>query len=271
MLRLNPEPMIISKDNHSIKKLIGLKKENRRKKAGLILVEGIKEVEMARAGGLPVLQVYYVPGMPCKQVMQKFKDADVYEVSKDVFAQLSFRQNPDWIMAVASQPDQGLDKIDIGVCPLLLVLDSLEKPGNLGAIVRTAEAAGVDAVIVCDKGVDIYNHNVIRASRGAVFSIPVLRSESKQTKEWLENKGLRIVVATPHTQNIYTDQDLSEPAAIIVGSEDKGVGKIWLGRGVREVKIPLVGKIDSLNVSVSAGILVYEAIRQRNRKEFAKL
>jgi len=148
--------------------------------------------------------------------------------------------------------------------PLVIVAESVEKPGNLGAILRTADAAGVDALLVCDPRVDIWNPNVVRASRGAVFSVPTVECDNAAALEWLEGRGIRILAATPSADQVYADIDLRAPVAIAVGTEDEGLSAFWMSNAQVKVRIPMLGKVNSLNVSVSTALLVYEAIRQRS-------
>jgi TrmH family RNA methyltransferase len=143
------------------------------------------------------------------------------------------------------------------------VAESIEKPGNLGAILRTADAARVDAVLVCDPRVDAYSPNVVRASRGTIFTIPVVETKSAQALVYLQRRGIRVLAATPSAQETYTQQDLRAPVAIAVGTEDEGLSSLWISHADVRVKIPMRGKVNSLNVSIAAALIVYEAVRQR--------
>jgi TrmH family RNA methyltransferase len=149
---------------------------------------------------------------------------------------------------------------------LVIVAESVEKPGNLGAILRTADAANVDAVIVCDPRVDLWNPNVIRASRGAVFAVPTVEAESSTALAWLRSGKMRVLAATPSAEVLYTDINLSEPTAIAVGTEDEGLTDFWMQNADLKVKIPMLGKVNSLNVSIATALITYESVRQRNRK-----
>jgi TrmH family RNA methyltransferase len=148
--------------------------------------------------------------------------------------------------------------------PLVIVAESIEKPGNLGAILRTADAAHVDALLVCDPRVDVWNPNVVRASRGSLFNVPVVECDNASALAWLKSRKTHIVAATPSANALYTDVDLREPAAIAVGTEDEGLTDFWILNADVKVKIPMMGKVNSLNVSVSTALIVYEAVRQRN-------
>jgi TrmH family RNA methyltransferase len=147
--------------------------------------------------------------------------------------------------------------------PLIVVAESLEKPGNLGAILRTADAAHIDALLVCDPRVDPWNPNVVRASRGALFSVPIVECENFSALAWLNARGIRVVAATPSAELTYTEVDLRQPAAIAVGTEDEGLSEFWMSNADLRVRIPMGGRVNSLNVSVSAALILYEAVRQR--------
>jgi len=151
--------------------------------------------------------------------------------------------------------------------PLVIVAESIEKPGNLGAILRTADAADVDAVLVCDPRVDVWNPNVVRASRGALFSVPTLECDNASALEWLKTRKIQVLAATPSAKVFYSDVNLCEPTAVAVGTEDAGLTEFWMSRADVRVKIPMAGKVNSLNVSVSTALIVYEAVRQRNQPQ----
>jgi len=255
--------MIHSTDNPKIKHVIALKKENRRKKSGLIVIEGKKEVTMARQAGLKIKELYCLADSGQTETPNLVLADQVYKVSDKVFRAMSFRQNIDGYLAVAKEPAQTLDRLKPGPTPLFLVLNNLEKPGNLGAAARIADATGADALLVCDPQVDIYNHNVIRASRGSVFIVPVIKTTSQKALAWLAQQGVQIVVTSPQADQDYDQLDLKGSTAIVIGSENRGVDSIWLENDLTLAKIPLLGQIDSLNASVSAGVLLYEALRQR--------
>ncbi|MEK7850807.1 MAG: RNA methyltransferase, partial [Deltaproteobacteria bacterium] len=154
----------------------------------------------------------------------------------------------------------------LGKSPLLVVVEGVEKPGNLGAILRSADAASADGVMVCGKSTDIYNPNVIRASIGTVFTVPIVEGSSAEIINWFRGKGVKIVAATPHAETEYFDADLSGPCAIVMGSEHEGLSDAWLKEADTLVRIPMKGEADSLNLSVSTALLLYEAVRQRREK-----
>lgn len=195
--------------------------------------------------------------------------AEVLTVQGNVFRKISYRENPDGYLAVFGIPERSLDGLRLGQPPLLLVADSLEKPGNLGAILRTADAARLDAVISCGKPVDLWSPNVIRASRGAAFTVASLEVDDNQAMRWLRNNGIRVIAASPSAIMRYTEADMSGPVAIAVGAEDAGLSAFWMEHSDIQVSIPMLGQVNSLNVSVSAALLVYECIRQRGRDSSA--
>jgi TrmH family RNA methyltransferase len=178
---------------------------------------------------------------------------------------MSYRENPDGWLAVFPIPDIRIDELAPSDSPLLIVAESIEKPGNLGAILRSADAAQVDALLVCDPRVDAWSPNVVRASRGALFSVPVVECSNASALAWLKRHKIKVVAATPAAHLVYSDVDLREPVAIAVGTEDKGLTGFWMSEADLRVRIPMLGKVNSLNVSVSAALIVYEALRQRSQ------
>lgn len=253
---------IASTQNPRVKQLVRLRDDKRtRREEGAMLVEGFDEIRLALAAGREPLTLLSAPelapraltGIPILPLT----------VSRAVFEKISYRDNPDGWLAVFLIPQTLLSDLTLSANPLVIVAESVEKPGNLGAILRTADAAGVDAILVCDARVDAWNPNVVRASRGAVFSVPIVACENAEALKWLKEKKIRVAAATPSAAEIYTDADLSQPTAIVVGTEDEGLSEFWLANADARVKIPMTGKVNSLNVSVSTALIVYEAQRQR--------
>ena len=189
--------------------------------------------------------------------------AEVITVKRAVFEKISYRENPDGWLAVFPIPKSSLENLKLGASPLLIVAEAVEKPGNLGAILRTADAAGVDALLVCDPRVDLYNPNVVRASRGALFTVPSVEAKNADVLAFLRKHGIKILAATPQAEAEYTRQDLRGPLAVAVGTEDEGLTDFWLKEADIKVKILMRGKANSLNVSVATALIIYEAIRQR--------
>ena len=176
---------------------------------------------------------------------------------------MAYRDRPEGLIAIARMKEHRLSDMPRKPRGLYLVAEAVEKPGNLGSILRSADAAGADGLIVCDKRTDIYNPNVIRASTGALFSVPLAEASPEEAAAWLGELGIRTLAATPHTESLYTDVDLSGGVAIVVGAEQYGLSSFWLDKADFKVRIPMLGKADSLNVATAATILLYEAARQR--------
>ena len=187
----------------------------------------------------------------------------VFEVSAAVYARIAYREGTEGVMAIVETPELGLERLNLPEKPLIVVLESVEKPGNLGAVLRSADAAGADAVIVCDPLADVFNPNVIRASTGAVFSVPVAVASSEEAIVFLKKNNIRILTAQLQDSVLYYDSDMTDGTAIVMGTEDKGLSDIWRKAANEHIRIPMLGVADSLNVSVSAAILLFEAVRQR--------
>jgi len=187
----------------------------------------------------------------------------IYQVAPAAFAKVAFGSRNEGVVAVAEVPSFSLDQFTPRPTGPLLLLEGVEKPGNLGALLRSADGAGADAVSVCDPATDLNNPNVIRNSIGTLFYLPVAEATSEETIAFLKEMGLQILSAVPDAEAVYTDCDLTGPLAIVVGAEDRGLSNVWKDQAELNVKIPMLGKNDSLNVSVSAAILLYEAVRQR--------
>jgi RNA methyltransferase, TrmH family len=259
---------ITSPANPRIKHLVALRRRRSRDQAGVTLVEGLAEIELAFAAGVRAQSLYFCPALATPESLLLARRAEglgteVVAVSKAVFEKISYREGPDGWLAVVPSVASTLDSLKLGPRPLVLVCAGLEKPGNLGAILRTADAAGLAAVIAADPVTDWGNPNVVRASKGAVFSVPVASATSAQVLDWIAGMGLRIVAATPDATHLVTEVDLTGPTAIAVGAEQTGLTSQWLERADQAIRIPMFGKADSLNVSISAAIITYEAVRQR--------
>ncbi|MCK5211279.1 RNA methyltransferase [Candidatus Parcubacteria bacterium] len=257
---------INSLQNPLIKETVKLRKPSERRKRSEILVEGYQEIKLAQNSGHSAQQLFY-----CAEYADKRHSPDsllsqeTILVSEEVFDKISYRDNPDGFLAVISRPENYLAgiKLNKDKPALIIVLESVEKPGNLGAILRTADAAGVDALIVCDAQTDIYNPNVIRSSLGTLFSVPVAIASNSEALSWLKENKINILSATPAANDIYSNEDMTNALAIVVGTEHDGLSAFWLNNADKQIKLPMLGKIDSLNASVSTAILTYEALRQR--------
>ncbi len=179
------------------------------------------------------------------------------------FRKASYRDRPEGLLAVARQFPTGLDRLDLGPAPLLLVVEGIEKPGNLGTMMRTAEAAGAAALIVCDPTTDPFNPNVVRASLGTLFSLPLAVADTPDAIAWLHGRGIRTVATTPAATKPHWEADLAGAVAVVVGSEQYGLSAAWLQGATEQVLIPMPGTVDSLNAAMAAGIVLFEAVRQR--------
>ena len=259
--------MITSLQNKHVKnivKLTGSAGERRRQKR--FVIEGSRELSMALAGGYKVHNLYVCDTLFDRvgEGLPHGLDVHIEKVSADVFGKMAYRDESDGIIAVSESRQLSLDMLCLPANPFVIVLETIEKPGNLGAILRTADAACVDAVIVCDPKTDIYNPNAIRSSIGCVFTQKIVACASNEAYIWLKRTGIQIFAAALTASQTYYNADFTKPAAIVLGSEADGLTKFWLENADRRVKIPMRGQIDSLNVSVSAAILTFEAMRQRN-------
>ena len=260
---------ITSVQNPKIKNVIKLRNARERRKQNLVVIEGMRELSLAISAGIQVESLFM-----CEKLLKsddryrvdtsKINPDSIFEVSGDVFGKMALREESDGYIALAKPSRLDLEDVRLKKYPLVFVLVSGEKPGNLGAVLRTADASGADAVIVCDSQTDIYNPNVIRSSLGCIFTTQVIVCDGEQAVNWLKKKKIRIVAATPGAKKFYYDADLTGPCAIVMGSEAYGLSEKWLTESNAEVKIPMAGKIDSLNVSTSCAVLVFEVLRQRN-------
>lgn len=253
---------IESLQNENIKKIIKLRKARERKKSDLILIEGEKEIKLALFSGIKILEFYCCPEI-VKNLELEIEDEIITEVSKEVFEKISYRDTPDGYLAIARPRYLSLEEIKLNKRPLVLVLENVEKPGNLGALIRTADATGVDLIILNNAQTDIYNPNVIRASRGTIFIKQIINLSIDETKEFLNKNNIQTLAATDKAKKEYTEINFKKSSAIVLGTEHDGLSKVWLDLADEKIKISMNGKIDSLNVSVSGAVIIYEALRQR--------
>lgn len=228
-----------------------------------MLVEGLDEIRMAiRAGYQPHL---FVTAPELTSAPAPGAGTEILSVTSGIFKKIAYRENPDGWLAVFDAPDLALDQLKLPVTPLVIAMEGVEKPGNIGAILRTADAAGADAVLLCDGRASVRSPNVVRASRGTLFTVPVALVSTAEAIAFLRARGIKILAATPRARTQYTLEDLRGPLAIAVGAEDSGLTHAWLDQADAEVSIPMAGKVNSLNVSVAAALLLYEAVRQRQQ------
>jgi TrmH family RNA methyltransferase len=263
--------IITSVQNARIKHVVALQqKSSLRREEGLFVVEGQREIEHCIACGYEIVEMFTVDSLQFTVYSLQFTvDHPVTRVTPQVYEKMAYRGSTEGIIAVAKAKNHQLSALTPTLSTkknsLIVVLESVEKPGNLGAVLRTAEAAHVDAVIVGDPLTDFYNPNVIRASIGGVFSVPTAACSSKECIAFLKAQGIRILTAQLQDSYDYYDYDMAHATAIVMGTESTGLTNIWRQAADAHIRIPMLGRLDSLNVSVSAAILIYEAVRQRNK------
>ncbi|MFA5109259.1 MAG: RNA methyltransferase [Patescibacteria group bacterium] len=261
---------IVSLNNQIIKDLVRLKKAGERKDRGLIIIDGAREIKTAVEAGVEIVALFYCPELvknPSAPAGNFFNlsEEKIIKVSEAVFDKICYKENPDGFLATAQPQQTFLADIKLKNNPLIVILEAVEKPGNLGAILRTAYAADATAVIINDSQTDIYNPNVIRASEGCVFAKTIVKAETTETISWLKENKIKSFGAATGGLKSYTKADLRGAAAIVFGSESEGLSEQWLRAAEELIKIPMKKGIDSLNVSVSAAVILYEALRQRER------
>ncbi len=259
---------ITSRQNTRIKEAVKLRTGRQRAKQGRFLIDGTREIGRALEAGVEVLEAFvcerFCDSKEARDVVQRLAQSNCVAVSAEVFEKICFGERNDGVVVIARTPERGLDQLILPTKPLVAVLEGLEKPGNLGAILRTADGAGVDAVIVAGRGTDLFNPNTIRASLGTVFGNNVCVATVADTLQKLREWKLAIVATRPEAKSIYSDIDYRKGVAILLGSEAEGLSDEWLQQDISGVQLPMRGIADSLNVSVTAAILFYEAQRQRS-------
>lgn len=264
-----PENEITSLKNPKIKEALELRERREREKTGLFLVEGYREIFRAAHSGRKFERFFYCPelflGENEPALIEKIRQegAEVFHCTEQVFRKVSYRDRPDGLLGVAFQQKLHLDAIKNPT--FLVVAEAIEKPGNLGTILRSSDAVGVDGVIIADRCTDIHNPNVVRASVGTLFTIPVVEAPGKEVFDWLKAHGVQIVATTPAAEKEYTEVDLTGPIAILVGTEQTGLSQGWLDEADIQVRIPMLGVADSLNVATATTLMLYEALRQRKK------
>ena len=258
---------ITSVQNPKIKNLKRLEKAGERKAQHLILIEGLREIVLAHRAGYEIESLFV-----CNEILKEQKEYSLEEIrnqkseiriSKPVYDSLAYRETTEGVIATAKPKNHSLEKLQLKTHPLILVIEAVEKPGNLGAMLRTCDAAGIDAVIICDAKTDVYNPNVIRSSIGTVFTNQIAVCETDEAIDFLKKNKIKTYAAELSAEKFHNEQNFRTGAAIVVGTEATGLSNEWMSAADEKIKIPMLGKIDSLNVSVSAGILLFEAVRQR--------
>jgi TrmH family RNA methyltransferase len=267
--------LITSAQNDGVKHLVKLRDRKCRDKEQLTLLEGYRELTRALEYGMELVEVWFSPqhflGENEYPLLEKIAKSNipVKQLAPHLLEKVAYRDRPEGLLAVAKMRKHPLENIPVTPNGLYLVAETVEKPGNLGSMLRSADASGVTGMILCERGTDLYNPNVIRASTGAIFSVPLAETDNVSCKEWLKKNNIKTLAATPHTDSCYTDVDLTGPVAIIVGAEQTGLTPFWMDGADLKVVIPMLGKIDSLNVASAATILLFEAARQRKFKSSA--
>ena len=260
---------IESLQNPRIKSAIRLRDRRDREQEQLFLIEGYRETRRALDCGWRLQRVFYCPSFFLGDSEQSLLEAaarggaELLETSAPVFSKLSYRDRPDGLLAVAPQRRLTLEDLPHRPAPLWVVAESIEKPGNLGTILRSADAVGADGVLLCDPQTDLYNPNVVRASVGTLFSVPTVMTSSQAALTWLRQQGCSIVAATPHAQQVCWEAPLRGALAIAFGTEQLGLSPLWMEAADLPVRIPMKGSADSLNVAMAATVLLYEIMRQR--------
>jgi TrmH family RNA methyltransferase len=264
---------ITSLQNPHIKAAVRLRERRHREKQGQILIDGARELRRGIEAGLKLIEVFVCQSLcrtrEARQLAAALPStgATIFSVTEQVFAKLAFGDRAEGVLGVAAMPELSLDRIRLPPLPLVAVLEGLEKPGNLGAVLRSADAAGVSAVIAADPRTDLYNPNAIRSSLGTIFTMPVAAATTSDTLAWLQRQGLKIFAARVDGSALYTQVDFRVPAAVVLGSEALGLTAAWSSAEVTAVRLPMQGVGDSLNVSAAAAVLFYEVLRQRSSQD----
>ena len=263
------DPALASPSNPRIKAAARLRDRRERDERGLTLVDGARELRRALEAGVDVVEAFVceplVAGEDARAALDELRSRNVAvtTTTEAAFAKLAFGDRAEGLVAVVRAPSLALDDLALPADPLVVVIEGVEKPGNLGAVLRSADGAGVDAVIAASPLTDLANPNAIRASAGTIFTVPMAAAPTDDVLRWLRDHRIRIVAARVDATQAYTDLDLAGPVAIVLGSEAGGLTDAWRGPDIETVHLPMLGVADSLNVSVTAAILVYEARRQR--------
>ena len=274
MLDFSADLYISSSKNEKVKHVVRLRDRRYRDQSEETIIEGYRELTQAIKSNYFPTSIFYCPTLflgdnePMLLANAKRNGAFVIETPPAVFNKMSYRDRPDGLIGVANAIKNKIADFELNaVCPILLVMESIEKPGNLGAMIRSADGVGVDAVMVCDKTTDINNPNVIRASTGVIYSIPVIEAENEEVIGFLKQQKINIIAAVPAAGKMYWEADYTKPSAIVVGSEQYGLSSHFLNEVDESVSIPMFGKADSLNVANAAAIMLYEVVRQRHSRK----
>ncbi len=262
---------ITSLQNDKVKQVVRLRERSERDTTGLFLIEGYRELLRAVDAGRQMEALFICPalflGENEEALIARITKVRVplFLCSEPVFKKISYRDRPDGLIAISAQKHLSLNNLDVKKKhpPFLVVAEAIEKPGNLGTILRSTDAVGAHGLIVCDRCTDIHNPNVVRASVGTLFTVPVIEAQGEETLIYLKERGIAIIAATPGAEAEYTQVDLTGPVAIAVGTEQLGLSKQWMEQATLKVRIPMLGIADSLNVAMATTLLLYEVLRQR--------
>lgn len=264
------EAYIHSRQNEQVKNLVKLRERKHRSRQERFFIEGLRELGHALTAGVEVEMIYFCPESFPSEAHSDFIDAqrrsaqiELTRMSEDAFGKAAFREGPDGLIAIARQQANSLSELKLPANPLLLVLEGIEKPGNLGAILRSADGAGADAIILFDCVLDLYNPNAIRSSQGLIFAVPIVNVEREHLQQWLKTNAIQTVATTPDTESLHWDVDYAQPTALFFGSESHGLTDFWLNNVDQRIRIPMAGQADSLNVAAAAAVCLYEAQRQK--------
>ena len=257
---------ITSSQNPFIKSLIQLQEKSKsRKQSGTFLIEGMREIELAIKGSYELETILFLPDLVSLQQITKLSNnqIDLIEISKEVYQKLAYRDTTEGILAIAKTKSLQLSDLELPENPLILVMEALEKPGNIGAVLRTCDAAKVDAVIIANPKTDLYNPNIVRSSVGCLFTNQIATGTTEEVIDFLIKNNINFYSATLQNSNSYHTQDYTAATALVVGTEATGLTQLWRDKTTQNIIIPMQGEIDSMNVSVAAAILIFEAKRQR--------
>ncbi len=264
--------LISSTQNPTIKKIVALQEKSReRRKSGTFLIEGLREINLAIQADFKINQVFYCNSILSEDSLQELLsncngDIELIELTEEVYGKIAYRAGTEGVIALAKAKNHNLEDLILPEKPLILIAEAPEKPGNIGALLRTADAAGVDAFIIANPRTDLYNPNIIRSSVGGVFTIPVATGSTSEIIEFLKSKEINIYAAILQEAISYEKQDFTEASAVVVGTEADGLSEAWRNESKQNIIIPMQGSLDSMNVSVAAAILIFEARRQRGFK-----
>ena len=267
--------MISSPQNPKIKNIVKLRNRRTRDKQQLMIVEGYRSLLRASNNGIAATEFYFCRDFFLGEnedeliALYESRGAQVFELTKQVFEKISYRDRPEGLLALAPYQERVLEELELSDSPFLVVAQAIEKPGNLGTIIRSTDGTGADGLIICDRCTDLHNPNVITASTGMSFALPIVETDSDSCRQYLKDRGIKIISATPHAEKVYTDIDLTGPVAIVVGTEQYGLTDDWMVESddLINVQIPMMGQADSLNVATATTLILYEALRQRNLKK----